>query len=94
MSRFSGGVWEYAQTGEDGYTIYAMEAWKVERAIAEVLTGSYRDSSREAAANARLMSFAPDMFKYLVQVLNEYDLEPDLEGDIMLLIEDINGGQL
>lgn len=54
----------------------------------------YRDSSREAAANARLMSFAPDMFKYLVQVLNEYDLEPDLEGDIMWLIEDINGGQL
>ena len=87
-------VWEYAQTGEDGYTIYAMEAGKVKRAIAEVLTGGYRDSSREAAVNARLISFAPDMFKYLVQVLNEYDLEPDLEGDIMWLIEDINGGQL
>ena len=93
MSNFTAGEWECSRNCEKNYTIHAQEDGKPKRAIAEVFTDDYGERLSEAAANARLISFAPDMFKYLVQVLNEYDLEPDLEGDIMWLIRDINGEQ-
>lgn len=47
----------------------------------------------EAESNARLIVYAPEMYKMLCRVLDEVDEigNTDIEGDIMYLLKDING---
>ncbi len=89
MSSFTGGKWEYYEP----LGVICNE----ERGIAQVYDAGHDEKyckpTREGEANARLIAHAPEMYGYLVQVVNDYDLDPDLEGDIMWMLKEINGGQ-
>ena len=45
-------------------------------------------------ANARLIAHAPEMYQLLVKILNDEqsEIDPDIEGDVMWVLKEINGG--
>ena len=86
MSQFTSGQWKYYEP----LGIICNET----RGIAQVYDAGhdkkYYQPTPEGKANARLIAHAPEMYDYLLQVLDDYDLDPELEGDIMWLIKEIN----
>lgn len=87
MSKFTKGKWEYYKP----LGVICTET----RGIAQVYEAGhdkkYYQWTAEGEANARLISHAPEMYGYLLQMLKDYEIESELEDDIMWLIEDING---
>ena len=84
MSKFTAGKWEVDELNSGHYVVYT---------DADNCTVADCLNRKDSEANARLIAHAPEMYGYLVQVLNDYDLDPDLEGDIMWMLKDINGGE-
>ena len=88
MSKFTPGKWMV-----DGNGVSVFDERKEATLFIVDNVWEWEDTEGEADANARLIAHAPEMYGYLVQIINDYDLDSDLEGDIMWMLKEINGGQ-